>query len=134
MPGTPYPQQNRILDALPPAERERLFPHLKRVAMPLGKVLYESGDTLRNIYFPTDSIVSLLYVLCSRLPLPTDCSAELGPGAATRGHSRPIGCKHLPPVESIGPPCEKLAKRSLGDGQPVRSIPAVSPLCCRVNF
>jgi CRP-like cAMP-binding protein len=31
--------------------------------MPLGKVLYESGDTLRHVYFPTDSIVSLLYEL-----------------------------------------------------------------------
>src|SRR6202167_905877 len=57
------PPQNHILDALPPPERERLFPHLKLVALPLGKVLYESGDTLRHIYFPTDSIVSLLYVL-----------------------------------------------------------------------
>jgi CRP-like cAMP-binding protein len=33
------------------------------VPMPLGKVLYESGDVLRHVYFPTDSIVSLLYVL-----------------------------------------------------------------------
>jgi len=31
--------------------------------MPLGKVLYESGDTLRHVYFPTDCIVSLLYVM-----------------------------------------------------------------------
>ena len=31
--------------------------------MPLGKVLYESGDILRHVYFPTDSIVSLLYVM-----------------------------------------------------------------------
>jgi CRP-like cAMP-binding protein len=31
--------------------------------MPLGEVLYESGDVLRHVYFPTDSIVSLLYVL-----------------------------------------------------------------------
>jgi CRP-like cAMP-binding protein len=45
------------------AERGRLFPHLKLVALPLGTVLYESGDKLRHIYFPTDSIVSLLYVL-----------------------------------------------------------------------
>jgi CRP-like cAMP-binding protein len=36
---------------------------LKLVDMPLGMVLYESGDTLRHIYFPTDSIVSLLYVM-----------------------------------------------------------------------
>jgi CRP-like cAMP-binding protein len=63
MSETPAPQQNHILDALPPAERERLFPHLHLVSLPLGKVLYESGDTLRHIYFPTDSIVSLLYVL-----------------------------------------------------------------------
>ncbi len=63
MPGTPRPQQNHILDALPQAERDRLFPYLKLVALPLGKALYESGDVLRNIYFPTDAIISLLYVL-----------------------------------------------------------------------
>jgi CRP-like cAMP-binding protein len=57
------PRQNHILEALPPEERERLFPHLALVEMPLGMVLYESGDALRHIYFPTDSIVSLLYVL-----------------------------------------------------------------------
>jgi CRP-like cAMP-binding protein len=63
MRGTSHPQQNHILDALPQPERDRLFPHLKLVALPLGEVLYESGDTLRHIYFPTDSIISLLYVL-----------------------------------------------------------------------
>src|SRR4051812_1692571 len=57
------PRDNRILDALPPGERERLFPHLKLVPMPLGMVLYESGDMLRHIYFPTSCIVSLLYVM-----------------------------------------------------------------------
>jgi hypothetical protein len=57
------PRDNQILDALPALERERLFPHLKLVPMPLGMVLYESGATLRHIYFPTDSIVSLLYVM-----------------------------------------------------------------------
>ena len=63
MPETAYPQQNQILDALSPAARERLLPHLQVEALPLGMVLYESGDTLRHIYFPTDSIVSLLYVM-----------------------------------------------------------------------
>src|SRR5450432_3619754 len=65
MPRTPSPLQNHILDALPAPDRERLFPHLKLVELPLGAVLYESGDTLRHIYFPTDSIVSLLYVLAN---------------------------------------------------------------------
>lgn len=57
------PRENHILDALPAAERERLFPHMKLVELPLGMALYESGDALRHIYFPTDSIVSLLYVM-----------------------------------------------------------------------
>src|SRR5271154_2774867 len=63
MPDSQNPQQNHLLAALSPAERERIYPHLDLVPMPLGKVLYESGDTLRHVYFPTDSIVSLLYVL-----------------------------------------------------------------------
>jgi CRP-like cAMP-binding protein len=57
------PDQNRLLNALPPAERERIFPHLRLVPLPLGTVLYESGDTQRYIYFPTDAIISLLYVM-----------------------------------------------------------------------
>jgi CRP-like cAMP-binding protein len=63
MPSPHQPQQNHLLAALSPAERERLYPHLQLVPMPLGKVLYESGDLLRHVYFPTDSIISLLYVL-----------------------------------------------------------------------
>ena len=63
MPPTPHPLENRVLNALPQNERDRLFPHLKLVPMPLGMVLYESGTTLRHIYFPTNSIVSLLYQL-----------------------------------------------------------------------
>ena len=57
------PQQNYLLAALSVAERERVYPHLQLVTMPLGKVLYESGDVLRHVYFPTNSIISLLYVL-----------------------------------------------------------------------
>jgi CRP-like cAMP-binding protein len=63
MPSPREPQQNHLLAALSAAERERLYPHLQLVSMPLGKVLYESGDLLRHVYFPTDSIISLLYVM-----------------------------------------------------------------------
>jgi CRP-like cAMP-binding protein len=61
----PDPQQNHLLAALSAAERERIYPHLRLTPMPLGKVLYESGDVLRHVYFPIDSIVSLLYVLAN---------------------------------------------------------------------
>jgi CRP-like cAMP-binding protein len=57
------PRQNKVLAALHPAERERIFPHLQLVPMPLGKIVYESGDALRHVYFPADCIVSLLYVM-----------------------------------------------------------------------
>ena len=63
MPTAFNPTQNLLLGGLLPAERERIFPHLRLVQMPLGKVLYESDDVLRHVYFPIDSIVSLLYVL-----------------------------------------------------------------------
>ena len=45
------------------AESDRLLPQLEFVPMPLGEVLYESGSQLRHVYFPTTSIVSLLYVM-----------------------------------------------------------------------
>ncbi|HUR39535.1 MAG TPA: Crp/Fnr family transcriptional regulator [Verrucomicrobiae bacterium] len=57
------PRDNKLLASLPADVQERLFPHLVRVAMPLGKVLYEAGDTMASVYFPADCIVSLLYVM-----------------------------------------------------------------------
>jgi len=57
------PLQNHLLRALPALEAERLLPHLEFVPMPLGNVLYESGSQLRYVYFPTTSIISLLYVM-----------------------------------------------------------------------
>ena len=63
MSEAPSPRHNHLLAALKPEVQERLFPHLELVPLPLGKVLYESGDPLRHVYFPTDSIVSLLYVM-----------------------------------------------------------------------
>jgi CRP-like cAMP-binding protein len=63
MAGAQNPQHNQLLAALSPEARERIYPQLQLVEMPLGKVLYESGDVMRHVYFPTDSIVSLLYVM-----------------------------------------------------------------------
>ena len=59
----PHPSQNHLLAVLPPSESERLHPHLELVPLPLGDALYESGDRLNHVYFPTTAIVSLLYVM-----------------------------------------------------------------------
>jgi len=57
------PHHNHLLDALLNADYNRLFPNLELVEMPLGDVLCESGGKLKYVYFPTTSIVSLLYVM-----------------------------------------------------------------------
>lgn len=56
-------QPNRLLAVLPDAEYDRLSPYLELVPMSLGFVLHESGVALQHVYFPTDCIVSLLYVM-----------------------------------------------------------------------
>jgi CRP-like cAMP-binding protein len=57
------PTQNHILAALPAEDYARLLPDLELIAMPLGWAVYESGSQLGYLYFPTTSIVSLLYVM-----------------------------------------------------------------------
>jgi CRP-like cAMP-binding protein len=59
------PKQNHLLAALPDFDWRRWFPHLELVELPLGHVLYEAGDTLSHAYFPTNAIISLLYVMQS---------------------------------------------------------------------
>jgi CRP-like cAMP-binding protein len=57
------PIENRLLAALPREEYERLLPHLERISFALGEVVYESGGEMAHVYFPTTSIVSLLYTM-----------------------------------------------------------------------
>ena len=57
------PKQSHLLHALPPAVYDRLLPGLELVALPLGQAIYESGKEQEYVYFPSASIVSLLYVM-----------------------------------------------------------------------
>ena len=59
----PDPRTNQLLAGLPEAEWRRWQPLLEPFDMPLGHVLYEPGSTLSHVYFPTNAIVSLLYVM-----------------------------------------------------------------------
>ena len=63
MPSPHTPKQNHLLAALSAQDYARLLPDLELMAMPLGLALYESGGQLGYLYFPTSSIVSLLYVM-----------------------------------------------------------------------
>jgi len=59
----PEPQQNHLLAALVPEVQTRLFPYLELVKLPLRALLYEARRPMRHVYFPTDSIVSLQYMM-----------------------------------------------------------------------
>jgi len=63
MPAPHTPKQNHILAALPVEDYTRLLPDLELIPMPLGWAVYESGGRMSYVYFPTTSIVSLLYVM-----------------------------------------------------------------------
>jgi CRP-like cAMP-binding protein len=74
-------QQNHLLASLPDDVLARWTPLLEPIDMPLGSVLYESGLELSHVYFPTTSIVSLLYVM------ENGASAEI----AVAGHEGLVG-------------------------------------------
>ena len=60
---SPDPRANHLLAALPDADYQALASNLERMPMPLGMAVYESGGAQGFVYFPANSIVSLLYVL-----------------------------------------------------------------------
>lgn len=61
-PASGTPRQNRLLASLPEHDFAVLEPKLQFVQFPLAAPVYESGDSLSHVYFPTSGIISLLYV------------------------------------------------------------------------
>ena len=66
------PIENRLLALLPPDDYERLRPNLRAVSFALGEIVYEFGAQLDYVFFPTTSIISLLYTM------ENGTSAEMG--------------------------------------------------------
>jgi CRP-like cAMP-binding protein len=64
--------QNHLLAGTTADELARLLPNLQPVSLPLGKVIYESGEKMDYVYFPTTAIISLLYIM------ENGSSAEIG--------------------------------------------------------
>lgn len=60
--GASY-KKNHLLAALPESDYLRIAGNLEPAHLTLGDVLYESGSKMRHVYFPTTSIVSLLYMM-----------------------------------------------------------------------
>lgn len=56
-------EQNLLLSALPEEELARLAPHLELVEMKLGDTMYSPNMEMRDVYFPTTAIISLLNVM-----------------------------------------------------------------------
>jgi CRP-like cAMP-binding protein len=63
------PPTNRLLAALPKDEHRRLLPNLEPFPLEFGEVIYEPGDLIRHVYFPTSGIVSLLAAVEDRATL-----------------------------------------------------------------
>ncbi|HET8676152.1 MAG TPA: Crp/Fnr family transcriptional regulator, partial [Blastocatellia bacterium] len=61
--------ENRLLAALPTKDYKRLVAQMERVQLPFAEVLYEPGDMIEHVYFPNDSIVSLLSTVEDRSTL-----------------------------------------------------------------
>jgi CRP-like cAMP-binding protein len=63
------PVANSMLAALPREQYRRLLAGLESVALTFGEVLYEPGELIRHVYFPNDSLVSLLTLVEGHLAL-----------------------------------------------------------------
>ena len=102
------PAHNRLLAALPAEDFARLEPHLELIPLPLGWAVYESGGHMGYVYFPTTSLVSLLYVMES------GASAEI----AITGNCGLVGISLFMGGESTP---SRAVVQSAGDGYRLRA-------------
>lgn len=63
MSNSHQPKDNNLLAMLPEVDMDRIAPDLVTVDLKLGQAVYESGERLDHVYFPSTAIVSLLYVM-----------------------------------------------------------------------
>lgn len=98
--GAPALSRNRLLGALPPATRDALRPHLTRVTLADGDVLYAPWRPITHVYFPATAVASVLSVLggdarrdarAEAPTAPTGATGDAGHRAATGGPAVEVG-------------------------------------------
>lgn len=104
---------NWLFRSIPQDCWDRLVPHLEESALPLGKVLHESGAKMQYVYFPTTAIVSLLY------ELENGSSAEI----AVVGNEGVVGISLLMGGEST---LSRAVVQSAGMGYKIKSARVVA--------
>ncbi len=102
--------KNHLLAALPKAEFVRIESHLEPVSLPLGKVIYEAGDKMTHVYFPTTAIISMLYIM------ENGGTAEIG----IAGNNGLIGSSLFMGSEST---TSRAVVQSTGDGVRIKAKP-----------
>ncbi len=60
---SPQMSANQLLMALPPGEYERLIPYLEPVSLVLGQIIYEPKQSIKEVYFPTEAMISLVSMM-----------------------------------------------------------------------
>jgi len=63
------PIQNKLLAALPRKDYQRVLAGLEQVTLKFGDILYEPGEPIRHVYFPNNSLISLLTLADGHLAL-----------------------------------------------------------------
>jgi CRP-like cAMP-binding protein len=90
-PAAYSPKQNHLLAALPAEDYERLLPEMELVRLPLGRVIHSPGAKSDYVYFPTNSLISVL------------CMAENGSSAEIAATAREglVGTAFFPGGETM---------------------------------
>src|ERR1700689_4865916 len=82
------PRENRIVAALPQSDRQQLLEATTEVTLNVRTVLFEPGEAVDAVYFPTDGVVSLV------TPVHTGALVEV----ATIGNEGVVGVPHVEPL------------------------------------
>lgn len=94
---------NHLLDRIPAAEREKIDARLEPVTLVAGQVLYEPGDPMTHVYFPTSGMISLVAVMKDgRTTEAATVGREGAAGMSASGYVDPAFTRHVIQIPAAG--------------------------------